>query len=159
MKKTNLLLLFFIVCFSCQSQLELEDGDPDVKECGKIEINESEFLTMQFVPEKVSSNSTNQWIVENHTTHDMYWGLSFSLEYYEKNNWKVVPIHWEWETLGRRLLAGEVSTNETIIAGQRTLYTLVKELNQGKKGKYRIIQTFSLIDIGNYKLCAEFEII
>ena len=62
MKKKQFVLLLFIVCFACQGQMddiELEDGDPDITACGKIEISENEYLIMQIVPALVSSESLN----------------------------------------------------------------------------------------------------
>jgi hypothetical protein len=160
-KNIFLLFVFFMVCFSCRDQvedpLELEDGDADLKECGIVEINESEFLMMQFVPKEVSSNSINKRIVENHTMHEVFWGPFFSLEYYERNNWKVIPIKGMiFEDIGYRLDTGDYRTSKQTIS---FLYTMVKQSNRGKKGKYRIIHKFIVIPIGNYKLCAEFEII
>ena len=155
-KLKHLLLVYLLVCLSCQSQLS--DGDPDLKECGKIEINESEYLIMQIIPEKVSSNSTNDYIIENHTSYDMMWGADYSLEYFEKNNWKVIPLNFVFTDIGYILHAGEVYSSETL-NGQMTLHLLIQSQNNGRKGLYRIIRNVTLVTIGNYKLCTEFEII
>ena len=152
-----LFFVFFIVCLSCQSQLS--DGDMDLKECGIIEINDSEYLINQVVPEKVSKNSANEYIIENHTSYDMLWGMKYSLEYFEKNKWKLIPNNGQWLAILYILYPGGIYSSEKVSAtGEKTLHDLVKD-NKSKKGRYRIIRHVTLVPIGNYKICAEFEVI
>ena len=152
-----LFIVFFIVCLSCQSQLS--DGDLDIKECGIIDINESEYLINQVVPEKVSKNSTNKYIIENHTSYDMMWGVDYSLEYFEKNKWKMIPHNKSVPKVGFILHSGTIYSSEKVLnLGEKTLHDLVKD-NKSKKGRYRIIRHVTLVPIGNYKICAEFEVI
>ena len=167
MKKNKFVLfLFFIVCFACQGQMddiELEDGDPDITACGKIEISENEYLIMQIVPALVSSESKNTAILDNQTSYLLSYGHSFTTEYFENNQWKLIPHDFNFPAVGLGLLAGETKENQT------DYYSFVKKYNKGKKGRYRVIKEVSLFIsneyfpryewVGNYKLCAEFEII
>ncbi|MDR2145874.1 MAG: hypothetical protein LBE91_05385 [Tannerella sp.] len=155
-KIKKIIFVLFMVCFSCQDQLE--PSDSEIKECGVIEINDNEFILMKFVPDRVSSQSTNLLIIENQTSHELNWGANFSLEFYEKNTWKKIPSDELPILIGYFLTAGDIYTDDMFISS-RTLYTLVKDLNKGKKGRYRIIRQYSLHNVGTYKLCAEFEVI
>jgi len=133
-------LLFFAGNFSACKE---KPKDNEQVECGKIVINENEFITMQVEPKKISTNTSSILKIENHTKEDFFYGSSFSLEYFNKNNWKKIRLDINWTDIGYILFAGET------IERRINLYSLVEEYNNGKKGKYRIIKD---------GLCAEFEI-
>jgi len=117
-------------------------------ECGRIVINENEFITMQILPNEVSDVSVNNLRIENHTSIDITYGAPFYLEYFDTNDWTPILLDKiEWTDIGILLPAGEITEN------QIHLYSLVNEYNNGKKGRYRI--TKNIFGVG---ICAEFEI-
>ena len=131
--------------------------------CGTIEINENEYVTMQIVPEKVSSSSSNKFRLENHTETEMWYDSESSLEYYSENQWIPIPIQIDNINLIKPvyfLSAGETLEEQTV-----DMYSFINEYNNEQKGKYRIIKKVALInDIVPpsdvlYTLCAEFEIV
>jgi len=149
MKKTCFFLL--AICLLTGTACEKEK-EPNSKS-GKITISEDEYIVMTILPEMISSNLLNKWIIENHTKNDMIYGTPFSLEYFNKNSWAAIQLDIEWEDIGLTLLAGKTTE------GEINLYSLVEKYNNSKKGKYRIIKNIIFQNIGSYNLCAEFEII
>ena len=128
---------------------------------GRIDINEDEFVRKYFAPNCVSINSPMKLIIENRTKKVMTYGIPFSLEYFDKNSWNSIRLNFMWEDLFMSLQDGETAEKEMY------LYSLIKEVNKGKKGKYRIIRKYSFyidfpteIDsiLNNVSLYAEFEI-
>ena len=165
MQKSKLLLgVLIIACWSCNNQIvEFEtilpdDVYPTLRERGIVEVDERDFLLMQIIPSVISSNSTNQFVIVNNTKYELYWNTIISLEHFEKNNWQPVLITGDWIDIGYVLYPGEIFSSD-IVTGQMTLYSLVAEYNNGKKGKYRIVQKISIPELGIYELYAEFEII
>ena len=143
-----------------QQPLEKDNETEQSVECEKIfKISDDEFISMQIIPEKVSINSSNVWRMENKTKKFMSYGTPFSLEYLEGNNWKSIQLWDIWTLNGLGLSAGEATE------GQTSLYSIVEEYNNGKKGRYRVIREVSLqsdrmnnADAISFTLCAEFEI-
>jgi len=139
---------------------EFEIVDDDVSECGRIDINENEYVTMQVLPEKISSNTPHTFRLENHTKGILHYGYPFSLEYFNENHWEDVQLDFMWEEILLGLWEGEIKE------GNANYYSLI-EYNNGKKGKYRIIKDFSVSynwlspseAVRSFKLCAEFEVV
>ena len=125
--------LIFLICMSCQ-----KDDDSILEDCVKVEISEGEYVMMQITPSTVSNNSTNFWIIENHTPYFLGWGTRFSLYYKEKNKWKQIDVGSIWEDIGFFLCP------EKTKADQMNLYSVVKNYNKGKKGRYRIVREYRL---------------
>jgi len=127
---------------------------------GKFDINENEFVTMQIMSEKWTNNSTQVLRIENHTENILNYGTIFSLEYFNKNKWKSIPLDDViWLTILLGLLPNE-SNDEKI-----GLFQMIKKYNKGKKGRYRLSRNFYLYSIddrwdriGVIKLSTEFEI-
>jgi len=129
------------------------------EECSTIGINENEYVTMQFVPEKVSINSSNILRIENRTEGVINYFNPFFLEYFNNNRWERIYLSGNWTGLGYALVAGE-TTEE-----QMNLYSLIEVLNDGKKGTYRIIYEFTISHhfpshtiVSEFTLCTGFEI-
>ena len=129
-------------------------------ECGRFDLNEDEYVTVQIVPEKISATTTHEVKIENHTNALFHYEF-FSLEYFNKNGWIPIQTDFMTEDVYLVLFAGET------IEKKANYYSLAKEYNEGKKGRYRIIRRCSLhTDIfivpkeyfAVFKLCAEFEI-
>jgi len=99
----------------------------------------NEFITMQVFPKEVSINSLNKLRIENHTKKDISYGSPFCLEYFYENEWIAIQHEITWEDIGYILKAGETTEN------RMNLYALIEEFNGSKKGKYRIIKTFSFM--------------
>ena len=139
------ILLILAGSFSCK---EKEDTKRvySTKE-GRIDINENEFIIMRLLPESAPINSSMKLIIENHTKEDLIYGSEFSIEYFNKNNWKEIRLDIMWTDIGIITFAGETSEEEI------NLYSLVKKHSKWKNGKYRIIKI-----LYKQKLYAEFEI-
>ena len=173
------LLLFFLICLSCQKQMNTDiqtivknpvvlpedpnevTGVPEEAEpvcIGRYEIGEDEYITMQVVPDIVSSTSINKWIVENHTSKDITYGTPFSMAYFDVNEDKWIRIKFDFffEDIAYVLDAGATFDRYPglVASEMNPLYALVKKYNGEKQGKYRISKGF-----GKYALCAEFEVI
>jgi len=167
MKRSGLfLVLITMACWSCQNQgssfevISPEDDVPvrEPRGEGIIEVNKNDFLLVQIVPSTVSSSSTNKFVIVNNTKHELYWNTIYSLEYYDKSNWQQIAIQGDWIDIGYVLYPGEIFSND-IITGGMSLLTLVRNYNNGKKGKYRLLGKLTIPDVGKYDLTAEFEVI
>ena len=130
----------------------------------RYDIKLNEYILMQIIPDVVSSNSINKWIVENHTQTEMNYGEGFYLDYFDvdENKWIKISPKFPVHLIGYILYPGK--TAELTYTAQpfysfSDLYSLVQEFNEGKKGKYRISKRYTIPSIGNYCLSAEFEII
>ena len=171
MKRSSLLLgLTIMALWSCQNQgsgfeyltdpetpsLPLPPKEP--RDEGIIEVNKNDFLLVKIVPSTVSINSTNKLVIVNNTQHELYWNTIYSLEHFDNNNWKPIAIQGDWIDIGYALYPGEIFSNG-IITGGMTLFSLVKDFNNGKKGKYRLLGKLTIPDVGRYNLSAEFEVI
>ena len=157
---------------------EEDPSDFEPVECiCKHKINENEYKMIRVAPE-IISDPTSKWVVENHTSKDMVYGTPFSMEYFDGNKWAQIRFNYDgdvkiiyiWEGIGFLLFAGKVAEfsfsyyPDPIDEGRLTdtrldLFSLAQKFNNGKKGKYRVRRNFTVIDSGNYNLCAEFEII
>ena len=117
-------------------------------ECGRIDISENEYATMQVIRE---NNAPPKLRIENHTKEDLRYGSEFSLEYFNENEWSNVPLDiYNWTLTRDVLFAGKT------IEEQINLSSYVKGYNKTKRGKYRIIKHFDC-SYGTYNLCAEFS--
>jgi hypothetical protein len=135
----------------------------DKQECGKIEKNETEYVTMQVIPEQISSETSAVLKIENHTKGVLSFDVVFSLEFFNENKWEEINLYGiGWENIELGMSAGESREDKL------NFYTIVKENNNGKMGKYRIIKKFMLYsdfpyeidkELEKFSLCAEFEII
>ncbi|GHV55987.1 hypothetical protein FACS1894182_01600 [Bacteroidia bacterium] len=140
----------FIVCIivigttSCESKYNSDDIIP--YECGNVEIGENEFVSMQVLPEQVSTDSPVKLIIENHTKEDMTYSAVFSLEYFNGRDWISIPLDIMFPTIGCLLKAGETAEDPIDLFTKKQNY---------KKGKYRINKRVTLDK--TYHLCAEFE--
>ena len=120
----------------------------------------NEEITMQILPKVVSINSSNILRIENPTQKDMFYGVDFSLEYFEENNWVPIPLEGTmWELIGIILYAGEETETEI------DLYPFVEKYNNSTKGRYRIIKNGGLFlnfpfgnQSGRIDLYAEFDV-
>ena len=165
MKRCILFLAVVMACWSCQDRT-VEFGEiPTVEEkktprgdIGIHEISSSDFLLMQIVPSTISSHSTNKFVIVNRTANELFWNTIFTLEYLENNGWQEIPILSDWIDIGYVLEPDEIFSSE-IFVGDMTLYSMVGNFNNGKKGMYRISRSMSIPDMGRYVLYAEFEVI
>jgi hypothetical protein len=126
-----------------------ERKNPPVCECGKVEINKKEYLAMCIVPNIVTKNSVNKWIMENYTKNDMIYDNHFWIEYFNKNEW--LPVEFDIIPAPGMHVIPE---GKTIEIEMELYYFLTERFNHSK---YRIIKSVSLGNIG-YHLYAEFEI-
>jgi len=124
---------------------ELDSGDIDstlLIGCGKFNLTETEFVSWCVVPYEVSRNSENKLILENNTERVLRWDASFSMEYFDKNEWSPVQLkNISWVDVAYFLLPGETFELPTLAYdryGSVNLYSLVKNFNNSQKGKYRI---------------------
>ena len=171
--KITAILLIFIGSFSCNE--EKVEKQPKVQtpteydSCGRIDINEKEFVQMCISPYIVSTDSpTPMLIIKNNTTKGLNYGRVFSIEYFNEGNWiQIQPLNI-FITL--EILYTDASTTSEYemkyesINTSESLYSLVERCNNGKKGMYRIIKTEMFLveniqPIGErFNLYAEFKI-
>jgi hypothetical protein len=146
------ILLFIVVTICITSCFRYNETD-FLCDCGKIEINKKEYIAMCVVPEEVTNSSVNYLRIENHTNLEMTYGDDCYFEYFDENNWQPITM-----TGGTEMLFGTFAGESTI--KQLNLYSLVKESNDAKKGKYRILKDVSLSTgkYNRYDLVAEFEV-
>ena len=152
--------LYFFLLAICFIGTGCKKSNVKICDCGKVEINKTEYAAMCILPYEISINSENKLIMENHTKRFMSYGTPFSLEYFNENNWELIPLDDAvWETIELGLFAGETTERHTY------LYSFVEKYNNGKKGKYRMIKSVSLHtehlnndDVISINLYAEFEI-
>ena len=145
-KLVFILLAICLTGIACEKKKETDSG------CGKLEINEEEYITMQILPKEVSANSKDTIRFENHTKQEMYADYSFSLEYFDKNCWTPVELENQIDPLIRHICKAGATSN---MGGY--LYLLIERYDL-KKGRYKIIKEVSLQNVGKYNICAEFEI-
>ena len=168
MKGSKLFLaLTMMTCWACQNQgsgfefispIEEEVNVKQPRDPGVIEVSKNDFLLVQIVPSTVSSSSTNKFVIVNNTNHELYWNTIYSLEYLDKNNWQQIEIQGDWIDIGYVLYPSEIFSND-IITGGMNLFRLVRDFNNGKKGKYRLVGKLTIPDVGKYDLTAEFEVV
>ena len=127
---------------------------------GKIDIKENEYVTLQMLPEQVSTNTSHKIKTENNTKGNLVYDYSFFFEYFNENYWEIIKIDGIMSDMALRTLQVGGTLEE-----DRNLYALTKLYNKGKKGKYRYVKSFSQIYdfpfgiIENpFYLCVEFEI-
>ena len=163
MKKLYLFLLA-ILCLTGTACEEKEINTEPI-ECGRIDINENEYVVMQVVPEKIYVNTYHVLRIENHTQGVLQYGTPYSLEYFNGKNWGKIQLNLVWTLVYLGLGASETTEDYKSENYEKNFYSLIDKYNKGKKGKYRIIKDFSVChnwplsspDI-YLKLCAEFEI-
>jgi len=158
MKKLFLIQILFICAISiCLIGTGCKKSNVTICDCGKVEINKTEYVAMCILPYEVSINSPSTLIIENHTKKIMHYGRDYSLEYFNENNWELIPFDDAiWEDIYLGLGAGET------IEDMKISYPLDENY---KKGKYRIVKSVSLHsehlnndDVISINLYAEFEI-
>ena len=165
-KITVFMLTAIFMTVGCDSSLfpRVENGDKDnddcfdITNCGKFYINETESFLWCVVPHKVTKDSENRLIIKNHTKRVVRWSSPFSLEYFDEDEW--IPIELKnafWCEVPYSLLPGETRGDCTFFTND-LLYSLVKEYNNSKKGKYRISRNYSVyhIEIFSFKVYVEF---
>ncbi|MDR0872263.1 MAG: hypothetical protein LBN27_02195 [Prevotellaceae bacterium] len=123
-----------------------KDSNTPTNECGKIDINKNEFISMKVQPEKVSVNSQIKLIIENHTKEDMIYDNVFSLEYFNGSSWETMKLDINFEDIGYILKSEKTAEQQIYLSAEDYDY---------KAGKYRINKNIS--NDKNYNLCAEFE--
>jgi hypothetical protein len=141
------------------SDENLSCGSPLSISCAnKHEISEDEYIMVQIIPDTVSAKSANKWIMENHTSFDMIYGENFWMEYFDGDKWTSIEFDFMFTCLGIILFSGN-TVDLMLHYFQLNLFILAERYNDSKKGRYRIIRHVTLINLGNYNLCSEFEII
>ena len=156
MKTKNLIAAVLLILSVGFASCKDEDVIPHNAECGIFNFTEAEFVSWCIVPNVVSRNSVNMMRIENHTQKTLSFGTSFSLEYFNKNEWIPIQLHGAmWEKILLGFLSGEVSERYT------DLYSFVKKYNNAKKGKYRVVRQYDLNNFPNdfldiFTLYAEF---
>ena len=150
---------FLLISVGIFSACEKEEnaGEAYLSKEGRVDINETEFVRIYFYPEGGFINSPIELVFENNTKGILTYGNEFSLEYYDKENWTEIKLDIMFPDNLLLLEAGEIRK------GQFNL-SLIKEYNNGKKGKYRYVRRFGVSyspsipsQIG-LKLYVEFEI-
>jgi hypothetical protein len=128
-----------------------------VQECGRVEIQENEYVTMQATPEKVVLNTDIQLIIKNETKGYIIDGTVFSLDYLDGQNWIPVELDILFEDIAYIIGPGE-SREEKINFTSKYLKSM---------GIYRIKKSLTLTENiessssttdRQYNVCAEFEV-
>jgi len=109
-------------------------------ECGKFILTETEFVSWCITPNVVSENSENIEILENRTERELAFGTSVFLEYFNGNDWENVHINVEILSVVMVIDANEVDESNG------NFYWFVREFNNSKKGKYRVVRQYTLLD-------------
>ena len=157
------LLVFFAFVFAGIFSACSEEDDLRIYSIqeGRFDLNEDEYVTMQIITEEGINNLSAFLRIENHTERRLGYDLSFTLEYYNKNNWEHDLLNgFEWEKIGCGLFNGETEEKVNIVQ-------FVKTYNKNKKGRYKITKQFDLTSdwfsgsgdmIGGIILSVEFEV-
>ncbi|MDR2825110.1 MAG: hypothetical protein LBB41_07935 [Prevotellaceae bacterium] len=144
MKKVMFLLVAFYMAFGFLA-CEKKENPVSHSECGSVETQENEFVTMQIAPSQIPLGTQFNIVIENHTTQDMIYDDAFSLEYFDGNNWGNVSLYFVFEDIAYILKSGETIQLQPISTADL------------KTGQYRINKSVTLDK--NYHLCCEFEIL
>ena len=141
------------ISFACIENKENVRKAYSIKE-GKSDIAENEFVTMHVFPEDVFVNSLIKIKIENHSKRNLFYSQNFSLDYFDKENWKQIQIDINFEDIGYVLKANE-KIEEQFYVSKKYFHRL---------GRYRIVKNLGLhsnlsleIDSG-FNLYAEFEV-
>jgi len=156
-----LVLFAFVFAETFSSCTEEDELSIYAIQAGRFNLNEDEYVTMQIITEEGTNNSSAFLKIENYTERLLGYGLSFTLQYYNKNNWEPDLLHGtEWNLIGCGLLAGETEERVNIVP-------FVNTYNNNKKGRYKLTKQFTLTsDLfsgssdynGVITLSAEFEV-
>lgn len=133
-------------------------------ECGRFDLSETEFVSLCIVPSQCFPDFGYILRTENHTKKMLsFLSPPFYLEYFDGNDWGDIPLSGPWLAGPYiRLPAGEIT--ESLFS----LHSLIREFNNGRKGRYRIIFNYSLLSgglsdgpltsVAKFRLHAEFLI-
>ena len=103
---------------------------------GRFDFNEDEYVTMKIVSEEGTNNTSAFLRIENHTERRFCYGTSYTLQYYDKNNWGPNLLDGQiWFSVCYGLLAGETDERINIIPD-------IKIYNNNKKGRYKLTTPF-----------------
>lgn len=155
----KIMIMTAIMLIVAGSFVSCEDKELSICECGRVYINETEFVAMCIVPREVTANSTHVVRMENRTGHTISWKAPIWVSFYGENGWETV-----FPRLGTNILwTNDVTSLRPGGTKEQpgNFYAATEAWNEGKKGLYRMGRNVILSSDGHdtiITLYAEFEI-